>query len=145
MGTGPRVSMAFSQMRNTTVVCNDFWRSNHLLTKRALMCVPVMTIFSEPLNGVHLQYSVGFRQLRDPDGFDAKWGPTTCERRHDCYNFTTDAQCNWNGGVWPFETSKVCLLHSTSRKSYLSSLLEIGAEVGDASVALMTYCMHGFA
>jgi len=53
-----------------------------------------------------LKYSVGFRQLRDPDGFDAKWGPTTCERRHDCYNFTTDAQCNWNGGVWPFETSK---------------------------------------
>jgi hypothetical protein len=52
------------------------------------------------------QFAAGFRQLREPGGFSAKWGPTTTERRHSCYNFTTDAQCNWNGGVWPFETSK---------------------------------------
>jgi hypothetical protein len=56
------------------------------------------------------KFAAGFRQLRDSQGFDARWGPTTTERRHSCYNFTTDAQCNWNGGVWPFETSKVSAL-----------------------------------
>jgi hypothetical protein len=45
-------------------------------------------------------------QLRDPAGFGAAWGPRTCERRSPCYNFSTEAQCNWHGSSWPFETSK---------------------------------------
>ena len=35
-----------------------------------------------------------------------QWGPRTCERRSPCYNFSTEAQCNWHGSSWPFETSK---------------------------------------
>ena len=36
-----------------------------------------------------------------------RWGPRTTELRHSaCYNFSNRAQCNWNGGVWPYETCK---------------------------------------
>ena len=53
------------------------------------------------------KYALAFAQLDDPRGFGAKWGPTTTERRSPCFNFSNSAQCNWNGPVWPFETSKV--------------------------------------
>ena len=55
----------------------------------------------------HARYATAFAQLDDPQGFDAKWGPRTTERRSPCYNFSNSAQCNWNGGSWPFETAKV--------------------------------------
>ena len=36
-----------------------------------------------------------------------RWGPRTTELRNNaCYNFSNRAQCNWNGGVWPYETCK---------------------------------------
>ena len=53
------------------------------------------------------KYAAAFKQLNDPGGFGARWGPRTTERRSNCYNFSNSAQCNWNGGVWPFETAKV--------------------------------------
>ena len=53
------------------------------------------------------KYAKAFEQLDDPAGFGARWGPRTTERRHTCYNFSNHAQCNWNGGSWPYETSKV--------------------------------------
>lgn len=53
-----------------------------------------------------LYSSASFAELRDPAGFGAAWGPRTCERRSPCYNFSTEAQCNWHGSSWPFETSK---------------------------------------
>ena len=56
--------------------------------------------------GVAAKYAQAFAQLDDPGGFAAKWGPRTTERRHECYNFSNHAQCNWNGGSWPYETSK---------------------------------------
>ena len=53
------------------------------------------------------RYAAAFKQLDDPAGFGARWGPRTTERRHAaCYNFSNHAQCNWNGGVWPYETCK---------------------------------------
>jgi hypothetical protein len=52
-------------------------------------------------------YAKAFAQLNDTGGFGARWGPRTTERRSECYNFSNSAQCNWNGGSWPYETSKV--------------------------------------
>ena len=52
------------------------------------------------------KYAASFAELRDPEGFGARWGPRTCERRSPCYNFSTEAQCNWHGSSWPYETSK---------------------------------------
>eukprot|EP01043_Picozoa_sp_COSAG02_P048528 COSAG02_NODE_4773_length_4994_cov_3.910725_5_plen_485_part_00 len=49
------------------------------------------------------KYVSSFKQLTDPQGFAAKWGPRTAELRTPCYNFTqfrswtTRHECNWNG------------------------------------------------
>ena len=40
-------------------------------------------------------------------GFWAEYGPTTVERRSTCFNKTEDeAECNWAGPSWPYETSR---------------------------------------
>lgn len=55
------------------------------------------------------EYSVAWKQLMDPEGFFAEYGPTTAERRHRF--FMTDARakkgCFWNGPSWPFATSQI--------------------------------------
>ena len=49
---------------------------------------------------------VAWRQLTDPQGFAAPFGPTTAERR--CPEFLVSRvghPCQWNGPSWPFATS----------------------------------------
>ena len=59
------------------------------------------------------KYLPSWKQLADPQGFAAKFGPRTAELRTPCYNFTqfrswgTRHECNWNGPSWPFETAKL--------------------------------------
>ncbi|KAK3261667.1 hypothetical protein CYMTET_29437, partial [Cymbomonas tetramitiformis] len=85
------------------------WPHNKQVTVRELMGLSSPWYFNAvPATPEAAQkYAAGFAQLRDAEGFGAEWGPRTCERRHACYNFSNNAQCNWNGGSWPFETSKV--------------------------------------
>ena len=50
------------------------------------------------------QYSSAWKQLMDPQGFYAPFGPTTAERRHPRFMFHNDHECLWNGPSWPFST-----------------------------------------
>lgn len=49
------------------------------------------------------------KQLFDPEGFQAEYGPTTLERRNEFYDATKPSSycCYWNGQSWPFSTSHV--------------------------------------
>jgi hypothetical protein len=47
-------------------------------------------------------HGVAWRQLFDPQGFDAKFGATTAERRSPRFRFESSDQCTWNGPAWPF-------------------------------------------
>lgn len=52
------------------------------------------------------QYNVAWKQLMDPQGFFAPFGPTTAERRHPNYQISyKDHECQWNGPSWPYSTS----------------------------------------
>jgi len=51
------------------------------------------------------QFSVAWKQLTDPEGFYAPFGPTTAERRHPRFMFAHEHECLWNGPSWPFSTS----------------------------------------
>ena len=54
------------------------------------------------------KYDVEWKQLSDPQGFKAEFGPTTVERRSKCFNQTLDGgECNWAGPSWPYETARV--------------------------------------
>ena len=52
------------------------------------------------------RFDVAWRQLTDPEGFDAPAGLTTAERRHPQFRAFFRASCEWNGPVWPFATSQ---------------------------------------
>ncbi len=49
---------------------------------------------------------VAWKQVIDPQGFRAPYGPTTAERRHPRFMFQNPHECLWNGPSWPFATSQ---------------------------------------
>ena len=60
--------------------------------------------FNLPDNGKG--YEVAWKQLMDPKGFFAPFGPTTAEQRHPKFQVAyTDHECQWNGPSWPYATS----------------------------------------
>ena len=51
-------------------------------------------------------YEVAWKQLMDPKGFMAAFGPTTAEQRHPGFKVSYDGHsCQWNGPSWPFATA----------------------------------------
>jgi hypothetical protein len=56
----------------------------------------------EPKRG----YEGAWKQLMDPQGFYAPYGPTTAEQRHPAYGIYDEGDnCQWNGPSWPFSTA----------------------------------------
>jgi predicted GH43/DUF377 family glycosyl hydrolase len=50
--------------------------------------------------------SIAWRQLVDPLGFFAPYGPTTAEQRHSQFALSYQGhECQWNGPSWPYSTS----------------------------------------
>jgi len=49
--------------------------------------------------------SIAWKQIMDPQGFYAPFGPTTAERRHPRFMFKHSHECLWNGPSWPYATS----------------------------------------
>jgi len=55
-------------------------------------------------------YEAAWRQLMDPAGFAAPYGPTTVEQRHPRFMFRHDVhECLWNGPSWPFSTCQTLM------------------------------------
>lgn len=52
-------------------------------------------------------YEVAWKQLMDPQGFFAPFGPTTAEQRHPEFRIAEEGDdCQWNGPSWPFATTQ---------------------------------------
>ena len=52
------------------------------------------------------KYSVAWKQLTDPQGFWAPFGPTTAEQRHPRFTVSYEGhECQWNGPSWPYATA----------------------------------------
>ncbi len=50
--------------------------------------------------------SAAWKQLMDPQGFYAPFGPTTAEQRHPKFALSYQGhECQWNGPSWPFATA----------------------------------------
>jgi hypothetical protein len=51
-------------------------------------------------------YEEAWRQLMDPRGFFAPFGPATAEQRHPGFQISESGDdCQWNGPSWPFATT----------------------------------------
>jgi hypothetical protein len=52
------------------------------------------------------QFAVAWKQLTDPQGFFAPYGPTTAEQRSPKFALAyMDHECQWNGPSWPYATA----------------------------------------
>ena len=50
--------------------------------------------------------SIAWKQLIDPQGFYAPFGPTTAEQRHPQFAISYKGhECQWNGPSWPYATA----------------------------------------
>ncbi|MCX8496677.1 MAG: hypothetical protein ORN51_10890 [Akkermansiaceae bacterium] len=50
--------------------------------------------------------SVAWKQLMDPQGFYAPYGPTSAEQRHPKFAISyKNHECQWNGPSWPYATA----------------------------------------
>ena len=50
--------------------------------------------------------SAAWKQLMDPEGFYAPFGPTTAEQRHPAFALAyAGHECQWNGPSWPYATA----------------------------------------
>jgi hypothetical protein len=50
--------------------------------------------------------SVAWKQIMDPQGFYAPFGPTTAEQRHPRFTLSYQGhECQWNGPSWPYATA----------------------------------------
>jgi len=51
-------------------------------------------------------YEIAWKELMDPKGFKAPFGPTVAEQRHPQFAVKYDGhECQWNGPSWPLSTS----------------------------------------
>lgn len=78
-------------------------------------------------------YEEAWKQLMDPKGFHAPYGPTVAEQRHPKFTVSyTGHECQWNGPSWPFATTVTLTAlanvlndypqQAISKKDYLETL-----------------------
>lgn len=64
-----------------------------------------------------------WRQLTDPEGFQAAYGPTTAERRHPRFMSAHAHECLWNGPSWPFASSQTLTAMANLLNGYRQSTI----------------------
>ena len=64
-------------------------------------------------------YEVAWKQLMDPNGFYAPFGPTTAEQRHPKFAVSYEGhQCQWNGPSWPYATTQTLVALANVLNNY---------------------------
>jgi len=70
-------------------------------------------------------YEQAWRQLMDPNGFYAPFGPTTAEQRHPRFTISYEGhQCQWNGPSWPFATAQALTALANLLNNYQQNAID---------------------
>ena len=81
-------------------------------------------------------YEVAWKQLMDPQGFSAPFGPTTAEQRHPGFRLSYEGhECQWNGPGWPYATAVTL----TAMANVLNDYEQDAIGKGDYFQSLKTY------
>ncbi|MCW5977431.1 MAG: hypothetical protein KIT09_05110 [Bryobacteraceae bacterium] len=82
------------------------------------------------------RHAVAWKQLTDPKGFHAPFGPTTAEQRHPDFKVSYQGHaCQWNGPSWPFATAQTL----TAAANLLNNYQQDALSVRDYFTALKSY------
>ena len=65
-----------------------------------------------------------WKQLMDPQGFFAPYGPTTAERRSPRFMFHNPHDCLWNGPSWPFATTQTLVALANLLNNYKQDYID---------------------
>ena len=67
-------------------------------------------------------YEDAWKQLMDPKGFLAPFGPTTAEQRHPGFKISYEGHgCQWNGPGWPYATAVTLTAMANVLENYQQS------------------------
>jgi len=81
-------------------------------------------------------YEAAWKQLMDPEGFHAPYGPTTAEQRHPGFAISYEGhECQWNGPSWPFATTVTLV----ALANVLNDYPQQAVSPGDYFATLKTY------
>lgn len=75
--------------------------------------------FLLPDNG----HEAAWKQLQDPQGFAAPFGPTTVERRAPGFMHAEPHDCLWNGPSWPYATTQTLVALANLLNDYKQSVV----------------------
>ncbi|ODM90461.1 Beta-L-arabinobiosidase [Orchesella cincta] len=65
------------------------------------------------------KYELAWEHLFDSQGFNSRYGPTTCEQRSPWFDGNQTSQCCWwNGNSWPYSTGFILNSLSAQIKNY---------------------------
>jgi predicted GH43/DUF377 family glycosyl hydrolase len=70
-----------------------------------------------------LGYESAWKQLLDPKGFAAPFGPTTSERRAAGFMHPEDHDCLWNGPSWPYATTQTLAAMANLLDNYTQTVI----------------------
>ena len=70
-------------------------------------------------------YEVAWKQLMNPQGFYASFGPTTAEQRHPGFKISYEGHgCQWNGPSWPLSTSVTLTAMANVLNNYSQKVID---------------------
>lgn len=70
-------------------------------------------------------YEAAWKQVMDPEGFYAPFGPTTAERRHPRFMFKHSHDCLWNGPSWPYATTQTLVAMANVLNNYNQNVISM--------------------
>ncbi len=68
-------------------------------------------------------FEAAWKQVLDPNGFNAPYGLTTAERRHPQFRSHGVGTCEWDGAVWPFATTQTLVGMANLLRNYNQSVV----------------------
>ena len=68
-------------------------------------------------------YEAAWKQLMDPQGFSAPFGPTSVERRNPQFMAPHRHDCLWNGPAWPFATTQTLVAMANLLDNYSQNVV----------------------
>ncbi len=75
-------------------------------------------------------FESAWKQLSDPQGFAAPYGPTTVERRASGFMHVENHDCLWNGPSWPYATTQTLVAMANLLDNYFQSVVTKEAYLG---------------